>query len=39
MFGEEVGFSTINKKDASDEYNAACDLLVKKILDVSFFCR
>ena len=37
MFGEDVGFSTVNNRDASEEYNAAVDLVVKKILDVSFY--
>ena len=37
MFGEEVGFSTVDKKEASEEYNAAVDRVVKKILDVSLF--
>ena len=35
MFGEELGFSTIGKKQASEEYNAAVDRVVKKVLDVS----
>jgi len=35
MFGEDVGFSTVNNRDASEEYNAAVDRVVKKILDVS----
>ena len=39
MFGEEVGFSTVDKKEASEEYNAAVDRVVKKILDVSLFVR
>lgn len=37
MFGEDVGFSTVNNRDASEEYNAAVDRVVKKILDVSFY--
>jgi len=36
MFGDDVGFSTVKKKEASEEYNAACDRVVKKILDVSY---
>jgi hypothetical protein len=35
MFGEDLGFSTIDKKNASEEYNAAVDRVVKKVLDVS----
>lgn len=39
MFGDDLGFSTIDKKNASEEYNAAVDRVVKKVLDVSrFFC-
>jgi hypothetical protein len=35
MFGADLGFSTIGVDQASDDYNAAVDRLVKKILDVS----
>jgi len=35
MFGDDIGFSTVNNENASEEYNAACDRVVKKILDVS----
>ena len=35
MFGDDIGFSTVKNKEASEEYNAACDRVVKKILDVS----
>lgn len=36
MFGDEVGFAAMDKSKASEEYNAACDKVIKKILDVSF---
>lgn len=36
MFGGDIGFSTLDKKKTSDEYNAHVDTLVKKILDVSY---
>jgi len=35
MFGEEVGFSVVDTQQASEEYNAAVDRVVRKILDVS----
>ena len=37
MFGDQLGFSTLDVKDASEEYNKAVDKVVKQILDVSLF--
>lgn len=42
MFGDDVGFATVGKDHASDEYNHACDRVIKQILDVSsdgLLCR
>ena len=36
MFGEDISYSSTEKKDSSDAYNADVDKLVKQILDVSF---
>ena len=35
MFGKEIGYSSTQKKEASDQYNAEVDKLVKEILEVS----
>jgi hypothetical protein len=37
MFGEEMGYSSTQKKESSDVYNADVDRVVKEILDVSNF--
>lgn len=36
MFGEEIGYSSTQKKESSDVYNADVDRVVKEILDQSF---
>ena len=37
MFGEEMGYSSTQKKESSDVYNADVDRVVKEILAVSNF--
>lgn len=36
MFGEEVGYNFLDKDQASDEYNAKVDAVVRQILAESF---
>lgn len=37
MFGDRISYSSTEKNNCSDEYNAQVDQVVKEILDVSLY--